>query len=99
MRLSRTVNLTASPSMMQDRGRSRAQSLDDQGEARRQIVARTAIEPNPLPYATFSRADLVVAHGADYPLPTLLDHLAATGCQRVGNHGTGAGVYYVNLID
>jgi hypothetical protein len=49
--------------------------------------------------AAFSRADLVASHGADYPLPTLLDHLAAPGCQRVGNQWDRCGVYYLNPID
>ena len=38
-------------------------------------------------------------HGVDHPLPTLLDHLAAPGCQRVGNQGERCGVYYLNPID
>jgi hypothetical protein len=49
--------------------------------------------------AAFSRADLIASHGADYPLPTLLDHLAAPGCRRIGNQWDRCGVYYVNSID
>jgi hypothetical protein len=37
---------TASPSMMQERERRRAQGLDDQREATGEIVARTAVEPH-----------------------------------------------------
>jgi hypothetical protein len=49
--------------------------------------------------ATFSRADLVATHGADYPLPTLLDHLAAPGCPRIGNQWDQCGVYCLSPID
>jgi hypothetical protein len=49
--------------------------------------------------AAFSRADLVAIHGAEYPLPTLLDHLAAPGCQRVRNQWDRCGTYYLNPID
>jgi hypothetical protein len=49
--------------------------------------------------AAFSREELVATYGTDYPLPTLLDHLAAPGCQRVGNQWDRCGLYYVNSID
>src|SRR5262249_12156254 len=31
--------------------------------------------------AAFSRDDLIVSHGADYPMPNLLNHLAAPSCR------------------
>jgi hypothetical protein len=33
--------------------------------------------------AAFSRDDLIVSHGADYPMPNLLNHLAAPSCSRL----------------
>src|SRR5436853_6540034 len=34
--------------------------------------------------AAFLRDDLIASHGADYPMPNLLNHLAAPGCRRLG---------------
>ena len=48
--------------------------------------------------AAFQRDELVAAHGADYPLPDLLDHLAAPGCGRLGSFWDRCGVYYVEPI-
>jgi hypothetical protein len=42
--------------------------------------------------AAFAREDLLATHGLDYPMPTLLDHLAMPGCQRVGNQWDRCGV-------
>src|SRR5262249_988105 len=36
--------------------------------------------------AAYSRAELIAAHGADYALPNLLNHLAAPTCSRLGSH-------------
>src|SRR5262249_23008553 len=33
--------------------------------------------------AAFPRDDLIAAHGADYAMPNLLDHLAAPSCSRL----------------
>ena len=33
--------------------------------------------------AAFSRDELIASHGADYPMPNLLDHLAAPSCSRL----------------
>jgi hypothetical protein len=49
--------------------------------------------------AAFSRADLIASHGAEYPMPTLLDDLAAPGCPRIGNQWDRCGVYYLNPIE
>ena len=35
--------------------------------------------------AAFSRADLITSYGPEYPLPNLLDHLAAPGCSKIKN--------------
>ena len=48
--------------------------------------------------AAFQRDDLVAANGADYPLPDLLDHLAAPGCARLRSSWDRCGVYYVEPI-
>jgi hypothetical protein len=49
--------------------------------------------------AAFSRADLIAAHGAAYPLPDLLKHLASPTCDKTGHQWDGCGVRYVNPID
>jgi hypothetical protein len=48
--------------------------------------------------AAFSRADMILAHGENYPLPSLLDHLAAPGCSRIGNQWDRCGAYYLDPI-
>ena len=35
--------------------------------------------------AAFSRDDLIASYGADYPMPNLLDQLAAPSCSRLGS--------------
>src|SRR5262245_42685385 len=49
--------------------------------------------------AAFLRDDLIVSHGADYPMPNLLNHLAAPGCIRLGSHWDRCGVHYVGPIE
>jgi hypothetical protein len=49
--------------------------------------------------AAFSRADLITIYGAQYPMPNLLDHLAAPGCSKIKNQWDRCGVYYVNPIE
>jgi hypothetical protein len=49
--------------------------------------------------AAFSRDDLIAAHGADYAMPNLLNHLAAPGCSRLGSHWDRCGVHYVEPIE
>jgi hypothetical protein len=48
--------------------------------------------------AAFRRDELVASHGHDYPMPNLLDHLAAPGCPRLGSTWDRCGVYYVEPI-
>jgi hypothetical protein len=48
--------------------------------------------------AAFSRADLIIKYGVEYPLPNLLDHLAMPGCSKIQNQWDRCGVYYVNPI-
>jgi hypothetical protein len=36
--------------------------------------------------ASYSRDELIALHGADCPLPNLLDHIAAPGCHRLGSN-------------
>jgi hypothetical protein len=47
----------------------------------------------------FSRDDLIATHGADHPMPNLLDHLASPGCSRLGSHWDRCGVHYVEPIE
>jgi hypothetical protein len=49
--------------------------------------------------AAFNRDELIAAHGPDYPLPDLLQHLAAPRCSRVGSCWDRCGVHYVNPIE
>ena len=48
--------------------------------------------------AAFSRNDLIAEHGADYPMPNLLNHLAAPGCSRLGSQWR-CGLHYVEPIE
>jgi len=43
--------------------------------------------------------DLIAAHGADYAMPNLLNHLAAPDCPRLGSHWDRCGVHYVEPIE
>ena len=49
--------------------------------------------------AGFSRDDLIASHGADYPMPNLLNQLAAPTCSRLGSHWDRCGVRYVEPIE
>jgi hypothetical protein len=49
--------------------------------------------------AAFSRDDLISSHGADYPMPNLLDRLAAPDCPRLGSNWDRCGVHYVEPIE
>jgi hypothetical protein len=48
--------------------------------------------------AAFARDELIAAHGADYAMPNLLNHLAAPGCSRLGSQWDRCGVHYVEPI-
>ena len=37
--------------------------------------------------------------GIDYPMPDLLDHIAAPGCPRLGSTWDRCGVHYVQPIE
>jgi hypothetical protein len=49
--------------------------------------------------AAFLRDELIASHGADYPMPNLLSHLAAPSCSRLGSHWDRCGVHYVEPIE
>jgi hypothetical protein len=49
--------------------------------------------------AAFKRAELITAHGAADPMPSLLEHLAAPGCAKVGSQWDRCGVHYVEPIE
>jgi hypothetical protein len=47
--------------------------------------------------AAFAR--VIALHGADCPMPNLLNHLAAPSCSRLGSHWDRCGVHYVEPIE
>jgi hypothetical protein len=47
----------------------------------------------------FLRDDLIASHGTDYPMPNLLNHLAAPSSKRLGSHWDRCGVHYVEPIE
>jgi hypothetical protein len=49
--------------------------------------------------AAYQRAELLVAHGPTCPMPSLLNHLAAPGCPRLGSYWDRCGVHYVVPIE
>jgi hypothetical protein len=49
--------------------------------------------------AAFARDELISAHGADYAMPNLLNHLAAPSCSRLGSQWDRCGVHYVEPIE
>jgi hypothetical protein len=49
--------------------------------------------------AAFERSELIAAHGADCPMPSLLDKLAAPSCTRMGSYWDRCGVHYVEPIE
>jgi len=49
--------------------------------------------------ATFARDELIAAHGADYAMPNLLNHLGAPSCSRLGSQWDRCGVHYIEPIE
>ena len=49
--------------------------------------------------AAFPRDELIAEYGADYPLPSLLKHLAAPSCLKVGSQWDRCGVHYVEPVE
>jgi hypothetical protein len=49
--------------------------------------------------AAFARDDLIASHGANHPMPNLLDRLAAPNCPRLGSTWDRCGVHYVEPIE
>jgi hypothetical protein len=49
--------------------------------------------------AAYQRAELIASHGAACPMPSLLEHLAAPGCPRLGSYWDRCGVHYVEPIE
>ena len=88
------------------RARIRRQSRP--GRTSQKAYHRLADEPRPIIEvacakcgwkAGFSRADLIAVHGAEYPLPDLLDHLVMPGCSRIKSQWDRCGVHYLNPIE
>jgi hypothetical protein len=49
--------------------------------------------------AAYQRAELIAAHGPAYPMPSLLERLAAPGCPRLGSQWDRCGVHYVEPVE
>jgi hypothetical protein len=49
--------------------------------------------------AAFRRDELLAAHGAACPMPSLLVRLAAPGCPKIGSQWDCCGVHYVDPIE
>jgi hypothetical protein len=49
--------------------------------------------------AAYQRAELIAAHGAACPMPSLLERLAAPGCPRLGSQWDRCGVHYVEPVE
>ena len=49
--------------------------------------------------AAFAREVLISVHGADCPMPNLLQDLSSPRCDKTGHQWDRCGVYYVNPID
>jgi hypothetical protein len=49
--------------------------------------------------AAFRRDELLATHGPTCPMPSLLNHLAAPGCPRLGSYWDRCGVHYVEPIE
>ena len=49
--------------------------------------------------AAYQRADLLAEHGAACPMPSLLKHLAAPDCPKVGSQWDRCGVHYIEPIE
>jgi hypothetical protein len=49
--------------------------------------------------AAFRRDELIAAHGAACPMPSLLERLAAPNCSRLGTNWDRCGVHYVEPIE
>jgi hypothetical protein len=56
-------------------------------------------DPRFLPPGSVARDELIAAHGADYAMPNLLNHLAAPDCSRVGSQWDRCGVHCVDPIE
>jgi hypothetical protein len=48
--------------------------------------------------AEFNRAELVTTYGLEFPLPNLLEQLAAPDCSRRGNQWDRCGAYFANPL-
>jgi hypothetical protein len=49
--------------------------------------------------AAYQRAELIAAHGAACPMPSLLERLAAPRCPRLGSQWDRCGVHYVEPVE
>jgi hypothetical protein len=49
--------------------------------------------------AAYQRSELIASHGGAYPMPSLLEHLAAPGCPKVGSQWDRCGVHYAEPVE
>jgi hypothetical protein len=49
--------------------------------------------------AAFLRNELIASHGVACPMPSLLEHLAAPRCAKVGSQWDRCGVHYVEPVE
>jgi hypothetical protein len=49
--------------------------------------------------AAYQRAELIAAHSGECPMPSLLKHLAAPACAKVGSQWDRFGVHYVEPVE
>jgi hypothetical protein len=49
--------------------------------------------------AALNRKELIALYGPEYPLPDLLDHLAAPDCPKIKSQWDRCGVHYLNPIE
>jgi hypothetical protein len=49
--------------------------------------------------AAYQRAELIASHGGACPMPSLLEHLAAPDCPKVGSQWDRCGVHYVEPVE
>jgi hypothetical protein len=62
-------------------------------------VAVAAIEKQLMAWHKSNPVTQIASHGSDYAMPNLLNHLAASSCNRLGSYWDRCGVHYVEPIE
>jgi hypothetical protein len=90
------------------RSRSQPRAFYDRPRRAQRAYYTLADEPRPIIQvactkcnwkAAFARTELIAIHGAHYPMPDLLRHLASPTCEKAGSQWDCCGVYYLNPIE